>query len=36
MEKAGIIKEMTGAQRNNVYLFDEYLDLFESQKNKHP
>lgn len=36
MEKAGIIKEMTGAQRNKVYLFDEYPDLFESQKNKHP
>lgn len=36
MEKAGIIKEMTGAQRNKVYLFDEYLELFQQSKNNPP
>ncbi len=28
MEKAGLIKEMTGAQRNRIYVFHEYIDLF--------
>ena len=28
MEKVGIIKEITGAQRNKLYLFKEYMDLF--------
>jgi Fic family protein len=31
LEKTGIIKEMTGAQRNKVYLFSEYLALFQRQ-----
>jgi len=30
MEKAGILKEITGAQRGRVYAFDEYLQLFSS------
>jgi Uncharacterized conserved protein len=28
LEKIGIIKEMTGAQRNKLYLFKEYVSLF--------
>ena len=28
MQKAGIIKEITGAQRNKLYLFKEYMELF--------
>ncbi len=28
LEKEGILKEITGAQRNKLYLFKEYLDLF--------
>jgi len=28
MENLGILKEITGAQKGRVYLFKEYLDLF--------
>ncbi len=28
MEKAGLIRELTGAQRNRIYVFQEYIDLF--------
>ncbi|OAV66017.1 hypothetical protein Barb6_02700 [Bacteroidales bacterium Barb6] len=28
MEKAGIIKEITGSQRNRLFLFKKYMDLF--------
>jgi len=31
LEKAEIIKEMTGAQRNKVYLFSEYMSLFQNK-----
>lgn len=31
MEKANIIHEMTGAQRNKVYIFQEYINLFSSK-----
>jgi Fic family protein len=30
LEKLGILKEITGAQRNQLYVFDEYLSLFKS------
>jgi Fic family protein len=30
MEKLGILKEITGAQRNKLYSFEPYLDLFET------
>jgi Fic family protein len=28
LEKLGILKEITGAQRNKLYLFHDYLELF--------
>lgn len=28
LEKADILQEVTGAQRNKLYIFREYLDLF--------
>ena len=30
MEKAEILKEITGAQRNKLYSFEPYIQLFES------
>lgn len=36
LEKAGILKEMTGAQRNRAYLFKEYVDLFYYQEIPRP
>lgn len=30
MEEIGIIKEITGAERNRLYVFEEYLNLFNS------
>ena len=30
MEKAEILKEITGAQRNKLYTFEPYIQLFES------
>ncbi len=32
LEKAGIIKEISGGRRNKVYLFHEYLALFETSR----
>ncbi|MEX0810748.1 MAG: Fic family protein [Chitinophagales bacterium] len=32
LEKSKIIKEITGAQRGKVYLFKDYVDLFQNQK----
>lgn len=34
LEKVGIIKEMTGAQRYRIYLFEEYMLLFDKSSNK--
>lgn len=34
LEKAEIIREITGAQRNKVYLFQEYLNLFQHQQSR--
>lgn len=35
LEEAGILKEITGAQRGRVYVFEEYMNLFEhSDSNK--
>lgn len=31
LEKAGVLKEITGSQRSRVYLFQDYLDLFHHQ-----
>jgi Fic family protein len=28
LEKAGVLKEITGSQRNRLYMFKEYIDLF--------
>ena len=30
LEKLGILKEITGAQRNKLYIFNDYLELFRS------
>lgn len=34
MEKLGILKEITGAQRGRVYIFKEYLELFDFDRGK--
>ena len=36
LEKAEIIREMTGAQRNKVYLFHEYMTLFQHHPSTRP
>lgn len=30
LENMGILKEITGAQRNKLYVFNDYLELFNS------
>lgn len=30
LERLEIVKEITGAQRSKLYLFDEYVQLFKS------
>jgi len=30
LEQLGILKEITGGQRNQLYIFDDYLTLFKS------
>lgn len=30
LEKLGILKEIIGAQRNRMYLFERYLKLFQT------
>jgi hypothetical protein len=31
LEKLEILKEITGAQRNKLYIFNDYLELFKSE-----